>query len=264
MTSIPLRLDDLAAEFDASPETMGRFVQRFCPATVLPDTFSQISDTLLFVHIPKTAGVSVGKTFQATFDRFYSVQWDNIGPSFRHATRAATYEQSRRTGRQVIMGHFGWPELQLWRNHDLPMKCGAIFRDPVARTVSNYNYNCSSRHPGHETFAAKFPTLESYARNTALDFQVNQAIGFCASFDNILDKLVRHYTFLGITEALADSLQHLSLSHGLRPFSVHRENVGKPAGDSIEPQVLKLIQDRTHNDRKLHRLLCRIYGADAA
>lgn len=254
-----LHAAELATEYGVSEATMDTFLCRFAPSHVEDDRYKADSDTMLFVHIPKTAGVSVGKAFQQSFDRFYSVQWDNIGPSFRQSTRAAAYEQTRQAGRQVIMGHFGWPEIQVWRNHEMPAKCGAIFRDPASRMVSNFNYNSSSAHPGRASFIEKFPDLETYVKDSALDFQITQAVGFVSSFEQVLAKLNKYYTFLGVTEGLASSLRHLSASHGLPRFSVHRENVGKSRTEQIDRRAIEMIDDRSHNDRKLHRLICRIY-----
>lgn len=255
-----LNMTDLARQFGASEEILGTFCERFAPRQTASPRFRESSDTMLFVHIPKTAGVSVGKSLQAAFDRFYGVQWDKIAPSFRHATRQASYNQSQGGVRQVIMGHYGWPEIQLWRNHEMPIKCGAIFRDPIARFVSNFNYNSSAAHPGRDDFVQRFPTLESYVRNAELDVQLTQALGFVSSFDDALLKFIRYYSFLGVTERLTESLRHLSQSHGLPRIREHRENVGTTRAAAVPAEVAALIRQRSHNDLKIHQLLMRLYG----
>lgn len=251
----------LADEFEVPHGLMAEFMSRFAPALVARGAHAEPSDTMLFVHIPKTAGVSVGKSFQQAFDQFHAVQWDNIAASFRSATRLAAYNQSRRRLRQVIMGHYGWPELQMWRNHDLPMKCGAIFRDPVDRAVSNYNYNCSPAHPARENFMARFPTLEKYVEQLGYDVQMTQAIGIVTSFEVVLRKFCTYYTFLGVTERLGASLGHLSRSHGLPAFAEHRENVGQRQAAPVDDRIRAIVADRSHNDARLHRLLLRLYDA---
>jgi hypothetical protein len=254
-----LNVGDLADEFGTDQRVLAAFIETFAPRLVHDNKFTASADTMLFVHIPKTAGVSVGKAFHSTFDRFYSIQWDNIGPSFRQATRRASYEQSRSSGRQVIMGHFGWPEIQLWRNHEMAMKCGAIFREPTARIVSNFNYNSSAAHPGHEKFIKRFPTLESYAIDVDLDFQLTKTVGFISSFEEALVKLTKYYTFLGLTERLSASLTHLSRSHGLSGIKEHRENIGKSSVAPLSKDILALMRERNHNDAKIHQLLLKIY-----
>ena len=204
----------LAQEFGASPEVMEAFVQRFCPAAVETNCFRDTSDTMLFVHIPKTAGMSVGKAMQQAFDQFYGVEWNNVGPSFRKLARQAAYMQSKGGKRQVIMGHYGWNELQVWRNQELPIKSGTVLRDPIQRMISNFNYNSSEAHPAHQNFIKRHPTIESFVRTTSYDVQLTQAIGLASSFNDVLAKLTRYYSFIGVTERLGQSLAHLSRSHG--------------------------------------------------
>lgn len=252
--------NELAKEFGVSDSVMSAFIARFSPSHVLPNAYHSDADTVLFVHIPKTAGVSIGRSLREAFDQFHGVQWDDVVRTFRQSSRRALYEQSKGGIRQVIMGHYGWPELQIWRNQDLPMKCGAIFRDPVARAISNYNYNCSDAHPGHEDFQTRFPTLEGYVRNMGNDVQISQAIGMIDSFETALCKLASYYTFLGVTEHLSASLTHFRRSHGLPNLHEYRENIGKIRAAKEIPDSIRLIVERnSHNDIKLHRLLLRIY-----
>lgn len=261
ITMIDRNTRDLAREFGVDERTMKEFVGRFSPKAVKANAYTALSDTMLFVHIPKTAGLSIGKSFHSTFDNFYGVQWDNIKASFRQQTRSAIYNQSRKDVRQVIMGHFGWPEIQLWKNHEMAIKCGTIFRDPVQRMISNFNYNSSDVHPGHAAFNERFSTVESYVRETGLDVQITQAVGLISSFEEALTKLIRYYTFIGVTEMLPASLDHLAKSHGLRKMHEHRENIGSNKAATVSDEVAELIRRRSHNDLKLHRLLMALYRA---
>ncbi len=255
----------LAQQFGVSEDLMARFIDRFAPGRVAENTYRAAADTMLFVHIPKTAGVSVGRSLREAFDQFHGVEWDDIQKSFRRATRAALYAQTRSKTRQVIMGHYGWPQVQIWRNNEIPVKCGTIFRDPVARVISNYNYNRSSAHPANASFSNRFPTLESYVKKLPLDVQLTQAIGLFDSFETVLSKLLAHYTFLGATEHLSASLRHLGHSHGLPDLREYRENVGKTkAGDEVPPELRALILDGSHNDQKIHALISRLYDAHHA
>lgn len=250
----------LSNEFGATPAVMAEFVRRFCPAAVEKNQFQASSDTMLFVHIPKTAGMSVGKAMQQAFDQFYGVEWNNIGPSFRKLARHAAYLQSRGPVRQVIMGHYGWNELQVWRNQELAIKSGTILRDPVQRMISNFNYNSSDAHPAHQDFIKRYPTIERYIKSTSFDVQLTQAIGFVSSFDDVLAKLTRYYTFIGVTERLGQSLAFLSRSHGLPPIKEYHTNVGTKPASQLPDAVRELILDRNHNDTKIHALMLRLYA----
>lgn len=264
--SRPVQLDTdaiegLAREFDATPSAMSDFVHRFAPAAVETNRFRAASDTLLFVHIPKTAGMSVGKAMQQAFDQFYGVEWNNIGPSFRNLSRHAAYMQSKGNTRQVIMGHYGWNELQVWRNQELPIKSGTILRDPVQRMISNFNYNSSEAHPACEDFVKRHPTIEGYIRSSGFDVQLTQAIGYVSSFDDVLGKLTRYYSFIGVTERLGQSLAFLSRSHGLPAFREYHTNVGSKKAEDLPQEIRQLILDRNHNDTKIHALMMRLYAS---
>ena len=250
----------LAEEFGTSQETMQSFIDRFAPSRVAENHFRATADCMLFVHIPKTAGVSLGSSLRDAFDTFRGVEWNNVHQSFRHASRHATYMQTRNQNRQVIMGHFGWPELQIWRNHELPLKCGTVFRDPIARAVSNYNYNCSDAHPDRENFMKLFPEMKTYLASIPVDVQLSQAIGWVDSFETVMRKLLAHYTFIGITEKLSDSLQHLGRSHGLPNLREYRKNVGKKkASTELADSAREVIVRRSYNDLKIHKLITRLY-----
>lgn len=250
----------LAAEFGTSPATMAAFLRRFAPGWTHAGQFRAEAEVMLFVHIPKTAGMSLGESLQSAFDRFRAVNWKDIPRSFRFHMRHALYEQTAGAGRQVIMGHFGWEELRLWRSQDLPLKCGTLLRDPLARLVSSYNYNRSEAHPDHVDFQARFPDLESFARRLPLDMQMTQAIGMVDSFDRALARFAEHYSFLGVTERMGASLAHLARTHGLPRLEERHVNVARIAPEGEVPEaVVALVNERSRNDRKLHDLLMRLY-----
>jgi hypothetical protein len=262
MSSFHEESHNLAAEFDVAPDVMDAFVNRFSPRRTADNQFLADSDVMLFVHIPKTAGMSVGKTLRGAFHKFHPINWKEVNPSFRHAMRLALYLQTQEKKRQIIMGHFGWAELQIWKSHELPLKCGTVFREPVARTVSNYNYNCSDLHPDNTAFKARYPTLLDYAQAVPFDMQLSLAIGLIDSFETALRKLTLHYSFLGLTEHLGQSLFHLQRTHGLRKLTEHQENKGAGrSGSDLPKDVRTLIESRSCNDRKMHRLMARLYGA---
>lgn len=256
-----LEVKVLADEYRVNVATMAAFVDKFAPCRVPPREYDSRSDIILFVHIPKAVGVSIGQSFQEAFDIFHGVAWDNIPQSFREATQRAIAEQARADVRQVIIGHYGWPELRAWLNNEMDMKCGTVFREPVDRLVSHYHYNTSDKHPAHVPFKNRFPSFESYLHTVDHDVQLNQALGMSSSFQNILQKLTRHYTFLGITENLAASLDYLSYSHGLRAMKDLRKNVGKKGKPSLNEELLDVARRKCVNDTAIHTFLSRIYSA---
>lgn len=236
-----------------------RFADRFHPARVAAGAYSEKNDILLFLHIPKTAGVSVGAGLRGVFDNFLGVDWDRVDRSFVEQTRFALYERSRREQRQVLMGHFRAGQLNYWRNHGLPIKAATIVRDPVDRVVSHYNYNCSERHPNNLQFRKRFPTLSDFVGNLAYDFQLNAMLGAFYSFEHALEKLAADFTFLGLTEKLPESLEHLSRSHGLDRIKVHKKNKGARQEEEISDADRQVVVEKSANDIRLVELLRSFY-----
>ncbi len=242
------------------------FQAQFDPAQIQPGTFDDDNDVILFSHIPKTAGMSVGKALQEAFDVFHPVSWENVNKSFRLRTRQALYTRSTRKCRQVLMGHFAWADIQFWRNQELPIQCATIIRDPVARFVSNYNYNCSEKHPQNAQFRERFPQMEDYAHHLSHDYQLHTMIGLFFDFDHALELLTKYYSFIGTTEHLGASLDHLRISHGLQnPLPEHRENTGLiPAPEEVPDRVRDIVLSKSHNDMRLHTLVNGFYRALSA
>ena len=243
------------------PDIQDVFRSAFHPAAVVSGQHADPNDIVLFVHIPKTAGVSLGESLQQGFDRFLGVDWTQPRESFRKLSREALYRHSVNPERQVIAGHFGWPELRFWAEHELPIKAISVIRDPFARFLSNFTYNSSEKHPANVQFREKFPTLRTYARSLATDFQITQLVGLTYSFDHALEKLVKHYTFLGVTEKLEASLDHLARSHGLEGMSSHRLNAAPAALEETADLVMArdIITEKSQNDLRLHRLVSSFY-----
>ena len=242
------------------------FRQAFDPASVPADRFKDNNDILLFMHIPKTAGMSVGASLQPLFDDFHSVEWDRVNQSFRARTERALHNRQVSPRRQIIIGHFSWAELNIWRNNELPMKCASIIREPLARFVSNYNYNRSPSHPNAAQFRERFPTMESFAKTLPLNYQLKLMIGLHYDFDHACKKLQKYYSFIGLTEHLNASLTHLARSHGLSaPPKEERVNVGKyPKRQEIPDSVRNIVLERSILDTKLHNRISRFYEQDTS
>ena len=120
--------------------------------------------TLLFVHIPKTAGT----TFQTILRKLYSEQDRcELYPSWWVA-KAGLELHTKRDRFRAVGGHFTYgvhakPEIRPFLEDD--MHYITILRDPVHRVVSTFNHLLSSDYPEHRTIIAKHPTLEAYLKH---------------------------------------------------------------------------------------------------
>lgn len=251
-----------ASLFPIDPATLDAFHARFSPKRVAEGAYADPNDVVLFVHIPKTAGVSLGQSLQESFAHFHGVDWEKPRASFHRLTNRSLANRMHKPQRQVIAGHFSWQELMIWRQHELPIKAISVIRDPVERFISNYNYNCSEKHPGRDGFRERFPTAREYAVSLPSDFQLRQMIGLFYSFDHALEKLTKYYSFLGVTEKMGASLNWLARSHGLQELQEHRMNTAPRSGEQapdIDPEVREMVTRKSVNDVRLHDLLSSYY-----
>lgn len=271
----------------SSRSARAAFEARFAPSHVPAGAYAEPCDVILFLHIPKTAGMSVGKALQRSFDLFHPVSWENTGVSFRQKSRKALYLRQDKLGRaegdrgaigqagqdntkdgaklrQILMGHFSWNDVAYWQAQGMPLKCATIIRDPLERLVSNYQYNISDKHPQHVEFQARFPTLESYAAKLGYDYQLFTMIGASYDFDHALERLTQAYSFIGVTENLGASLEHFARSHGLPDgLPEHRENIGTTARPEISDTLRNMVAEKSRGDMALHALV-KSYFAPAA
>lgn len=116
-----------------------------------------IEGPLVCVHLPKTAGSSLGRLFyrQTPFARFAVMHnWlaavnENPAPNFADANRRTVENLERLTGRELspalLIGHVPF---RLARDH-LPDSTAfvTVLRDPVERIISTYSYLRSRPDP---------------------------------------------------------------------------------------------------------------------
>jgi hypothetical protein len=128
----------------------------------------KLSPLWLFIHVPKTAGSSLnGELVPILSPSFHIfVDYSRIGErpfgdllddavdTFIAAAKTKRYSYATGHIRSEHVDRIvaALPEV-------LPI---TLLRDPVARFVSDYRYQCSPMHPGHEQFSARHPTIDSY------------------------------------------------------------------------------------------------------
>lgn len=251
---VPLDLNDV------DPDLLAAFKAKFDPSRTDAGAFATPDEIMLFVHIPKTAGMSLGLTLQKAYDVFRPVAWDRVVESFDEETRAAYADRS--VGRQVVIGHYGWPRIAELKAAGLPVQAGSFLRDPAARLASNYDYNCSPAHPWHADFRAQYPTFDAYIEGFQPNFQCMKLGGEEATLPQVIETLVTDYTFLGLTEAFGASLRHLGRSHGLAGLTEFTQN--RAPNDSPRTRITRAARERIYarhgDDLRLVRLLKDLYG----
>lgn len=251
---MPLDLSDVDADL------LDAFADRFDPRRAKDGMFASDDEIMLFVHVPKTAGTSLGGTLQEAYDLFRPVAWDNPKDSFAEQVEAAYADRS--VGRQVIIGHYGWNVIRPQVKQGRVVQCGAFVRDPAERLASNYDYNRSAAHPRREEFSAKHPTFEDFIDFLPANFQSLRLAGHGADLGRVIQTAVKHYTFIGLTEAFGASLDHFGRTHGLDGLTEMQKNRASRGGPrtQLTPELRERIYEKHAEDLRLVRLLKGFYG----
>ena len=98
---------------------------------------------IVFLHIPKTGGVTLRRTLKRKYSRFLSEE-----TLTKPRQAFARVPLSERATAQVVAGH-----LHYGVHEYIPRECDyiTVLREPVARVVSSYNYILG--HPKHALHA---------------------------------------------------------------------------------------------------------------
>lgn len=232
------RVIQLAERHNAAlPEGIrARFAAGFSPREVPDGARRDPSQVYFSVHIPKTAGMSFGKAL-AEVAGFHAVPWDDVEGGFVAQEVAARAAAKATQQTQIVMGHFGWVQLLG------PVTAGhrpsaiAFLRDPVARLVSNYDYNRSLDHPAFERFRTQYPTFARFVARQPVNPMLSQLIGERPTFEMTLNALSCFYSFLGLAEAYGASLAHLARSHGFKGLSEYQQNTASVRRQRLVTEV---------------------------
>jgi hypothetical protein len=214
---------------------------------------------LVFLHIPKTGGTTLGTTIERWFAPNEVLVLRRRGG---REQLAAMPEADRRRLR-LVRGHvpFGLHEL-------LPQGAAyvTLLRDPVERVLSLYHYVVSDPdHPFRRRFAGRLPTLEEFLREglqrrhaeNGQTRLVSGALRQTLGRDDLAaakDHLRRDFALVGLTEAFDASLLLLSSRYGRGiPFYERRMvGVGRVRDEELSPEVRDRLVGQNALDRELY------------
>lgn len=182
--------------------------------------------TVVFLHIPKSAGTSVRKAIRVQFGRMYLIP---ARPRRRDLARLAVSSRVHRF--DLVVGHVGYGVGRLLPGE---VQYFTFLRDPVARVVSEYHF-VREREPDPTRRQPAFNLgLLDHARTLSQrDQQVRVLAGRkryrTTERDLDLARAHAHGMAVGVTERMGPSMQVLAehLGWSVVP-EVDRLNVGRP------------------------------------
>jgi hypothetical protein len=211
----------------------------------------KMSLNLIFVHVWKTGGMSLGKAFQSAFsaeavhedidnlgDPTSQVNIDPDGYLRRHHQSGYAYL----VGKKAITGHF-------WIRKFDPIRAdirGTILRDPIKRAISNYYYWLS--FPASNNIVLRYVvdnklSFEEYARLPVVR-GVYRKVFF-------RDVDMAQFDFIGRAEELAENWTRVITSLGLPSFPPE-ERINET--QSLRPDYSARAQEILENPAIMSRL----------
>ena len=229
----------------------------------------------LFVHVPKTAGSSLnGELVPSLFPHYHIyIDYSKLDPSEMHQSYENLFDKSvdrfiglaQEKRYRYCTGHINATQLERIVAEVPNVRPVTLLREPVSRFISDYRYQRSPMHPGHEQFAANCPTIEDYL---TLDDEWNKLASsllpmdmrFNGKVQDCIDWMLSTYAFIGIQEQFSLSLHAMTWFTGLPKRSRMRKRINDPTPENEVVLTYELQQEI----REKNALDVALYEAIAA
>ncbi|MGQ0484400.1 MAG: sulfotransferase family 2 domain-containing protein [Hyphomicrobiales bacterium] len=189
--------------------------------------------SVVFVHVPKTAGSTIVSTFESSGIELLRVEIDYSNPAevadyhgaMQHRLSDAVAKPVGQNG-QFLTGHYFTQNLLTAIGSLDGRLLFTMLRDPVTRIISEYQYCCSSRHPPHEQFRAQFPSFTDYLKHPSAQEQFFEFLrpSLKASVDETIAFLEANFVLVGIQEEFKLSMELLQLATGVNCVTDEHDN----------------------------------------
>jgi len=230
-------------------------------------TKTDADELVVFVHVPKTAGM----TMRALFRRMYGSEAvftaRNKPGRLADPTPLVEMPVSDLARYRAVVGHlpFGIHELIA-----RPVRYITFLRAPVERTVSDYYYGLRNSAP--DAAIRKLSMLEYLARGDLANLQTRMIGGTIAGRDKAADetdlargkqRLDEDFAAVGVLEHFDESVMLIGEALGWRYFLHRRENVAPdpPRVEVLDREVLHVIEQINELDLELYHHAATLLGA---
>jgi hypothetical protein len=207
---------------------------------------------VLFVHIPKTAGISLYTAMAKQFGPAHSLRYPRSTEAFKQQFLRLSDEELHRY--RLISGHFNLP---FWLQRDLGRRViVALVREPIERALSTYRYTMSfTGHPRHamvrDMGIAGF--VDHYVAETARHNRQCRSLCGIGDFLAAREMAQQHIDLLGSVENIAMLTRAIGERLGV-PLDLGIENrstLEHPKRSDLDPALLARLESCNVEDRKL-------------
>jgi len=223
---------------------------------------------LFFVHIPKTAGTTLGGILVQHYgrDRVFACHPDRSIVGYT-AEDFLSFPAEKRNKFQLVRGHFGYG---LHEDYQEPYKYITILRDPVDRVISHYYYVLKrTDHYLHKKVTSENISLKDYVTSGMTGEMDNGQLrmltgpkGYYAKFGTCTPELLElakenlrnDFLVVGISERFDETLLVLREVLGVyTPFYLNlKVNNKRPKREKISEDVVAAIREHNQLDEELY------------
>lgn len=233
--------------------------------------------TVIFLHIPKTAGTTLYEIFKANYHPAEIYNREFSGDD--GASPLINLSMERRAAIRLLWGHFPFGLHQYLPG---PFTYFTFLRDPVERVISHYYYLLN--HPKMfwipEEIREKNLTLyEILEREMIMDIKnmytrLLAGLPYLFPADGYTEQhletakynLQNYFSVVGLVERFDESLLLLKKTYGWRNIYYVQDNVNRqrPGRETIPPETIALIEQQNNLDMELYRFGQELFANQVA
>jgi hypothetical protein len=207
---------------------------------------------VLFVHIQKTAGMSLYNALARAFAPGESMRFERSQEAFKQQFLAMPEAELKRY--RLLSGHFNLP---LWLSRDLgPRLVLSAVREPVDRVLSTYRYMRSWK--GHRRHASAGQLdiagfVDDYANDPSRHNVQCMRLCGAPEFARAKAMAARAIDILGAVEAMPQLVAAIDAALGVAiDVGVdNRSAIQEPRREAIDPALIARLRDCNAEDAKL-------------
>ncbi|KAN0018247.1 hypothetical protein ACTFIU_010861 [Dictyostelium citrinum] len=255
-----------------------------------------LSKPFIFIHIPKTGGTSLEKTFEINLPKKSQLFKKHTSPTIKQAEECASKNIDAMFGHFVFGLHYYFEKFKIenkinnnnnnnnldninidinnfnnndYLYHQNPYSYMTMMRNPIDRVVSHYYFlKNSPDHPLYGEVASI--SLEDWIEFSKLarNEQCRRIVGLSRSTKQLpidfreqcIFRLKHTFKFIGLTERFDESLLILSYKTGFNQLSFISQNIGKNRSSNVIGSSYNLEKSLFEKIKSLNSIDLEVYN----